>query len=45
MTKDKKRKPGHQPTKAELEADLTIPTTPEQLLRAVINYNPNKPSK
>ena len=40
------RKPTtYQPTKVELEADLTIPTTPEQLLRAVIKYNPNKPSK
>ena len=32
----------HYPTKAELEEDLTIDTTPEKLLAAVINHNPNK---
>ena len=38
------RKPStYQPTKAELEADLTIPTTPDELLRSVIDYIPPKP--
>ena len=32
----------YQPSKAELEADMSIPTTPEKLLRAVINYDPRK---
>lgn len=32
----------HQPTKAELEADVSIPTTPDELLRAVIDYSPPK---
>ena len=37
------RKPSsYQPSKAELEADVSIPTTPDKLLRAVINYNPRK---
>ena len=40
------RKPTtYQPTKVELEADLTIPTTPDELLRSVINYSPPKPTK
>ncbi len=32
----------HQPTKAEIEADMSIPCSPDQLLEAVINYGPNK---
>ena len=32
----------YQPSKAELEADVSIPTTPDELLKAVINYNPKK---
>ena len=32
----------YQPSKAELEADVSIPTTPDELLKAVINYNPRK---
>ena len=35
----------HQPTKAELEADVSIPTTPDKLLRSVIDHRPPKPSK
>ena len=35
----------YQPTKAELEADVSIPTTPDELLRAVIDYSPPKPFK
>ena len=34
--------PAYQPSKAELEADLSIPTTPEELLQAVINFKPTK---
>ena len=36
------RSSGYQPSKAELEADVSIPTTPDELLKAVINYNPKK---
>ena len=32
----------YQPTKAELEADVSIPTTADALLRAAINYDPHK---
>ena len=32
----------YQPSKAELEADMSIPTTPDELLRAVINHKPSK---
>ena len=32
----------YQPSKADLEADVGIPTTPDELLRAVINYNTKK---
>ena len=32
----------YQPTKSELEADVSIPTTPDALLRAVINDDPRK---
>ena len=32
----------YQPSKAELEADVSIHTTPDDLLKAVINYNPRK---
>ena len=32
----------HQPSKAELEADASIPTTPDTLLRAAINYTPRR---
>lgn len=35
----------HQPTKAELEDNVSIPTTPDELLRAVIDYSPPKPFK
>ena len=31
-----------QPSKVELELDMSVPTTPDKLLRAVINYNPRK---
>ena len=45
MSRDKDEVPeNYQPTKAELEADLRIPATPEELLEAVINYNPRKDS-
>ena len=44
MTKTTKTtKPStYQPTKSELEADASIPTTPDALLRAVINYDQRK---
>ncbi len=47
MKKSKKpEKPStYQPTKVELEADVSIPTTPDKLLRSVIDYSPPKPSK
>ena len=32
----------YQPSKAELEADMSIPTTPDELLQAVINFKPTK---
>ena len=32
----------YQPSTAELEADVSIPTTPDELIKAVINYNPKK---
>ena len=28
--------PRHQPSKAELEADVSLPVTPERLMRAVV---------
>lgn len=28
--------PGYQPSKAELEADISLPVTPERLMRAVV---------
>ena len=28
--------PGHQPSKAELEADVSLPVTPERLRQAVV---------
>ena len=31
-----------QPSRVELEADMSIPTTPDKLLKSVINYNPRK---
>ena len=40
-----KKSSSYQPTKAELEADVSIPTTPDKLLRSVIDYSPPKPSK
>lgn len=36
------RSSGYQPSKADLEAEVGIPTTPNELLKAVINYNPKK---
>ena len=30
----------YQPSKAELEADMSIPTTPENLLKAVVREAP-----
>ena len=45
-TKPTLRKPStYQPTKAELEADVNIPTTPDQLLGSVINFKPPEPSE
>ena len=32
----------YQPSKAELAADMSIPTTPDELLQAVINFKPTK---
>ena len=32
----------YQPSKAELEADMSIPATPDELLQAVINSKPSK---
>ena len=32
----------YQPTKAELEADASITTTPDALLKAAISYDPRK---
>ncbi len=40
-----KRKPidnQYQPSKAELEADMSVPATPDELLQAVINSKPSK---
>lgn len=34
--------PDYQPTKAELEADVSIPTTPDELLRAVMGHAPRR---
>ena len=34
----------YQPSKAEMEADVSIPTTPDALLEAVMNYKPRKES-
>ena len=34
--------PDYQPTKAELEADVSIPTTPDELLRAVMGQAPRR---
>ena len=41
-TKPTKNESSYQPTKADLEADASIPTTPDALLRAAINYDPRK---
>ena len=35
----------HQPTKAELEADVSIPCDPDELLRAAIDFIPPKRRK
>ena len=43
-TKPTSKPSSYQPTKAELEADASIPTTPDALLRAAITYNPRKKS-
>ena len=32
----------YQPSKAELEADMSVPATPDELLQAVINSKPSK---
>ena len=32
----------YQPSKAAMEADISIPATPDELLQAVMNYNPSK---
>ena len=34
----------HQPSRAELEADVSIPATPDELLEAMMNYKPPKGS-
>ena len=44
MSQEKDIPANYQPTKEELEADLRIPATPDELLEAVINYNPRKNS-
>ena len=43
MSNNKREKPEtYQPTKEELEADVSIPTSPDELLRAAISYNPRE---
>ena len=41
-TKSKPVDNQYQPSKAELEADLSIPATPDELLQAVFNSKPSK---
>ena len=41
-TKSKPVDNQYQPSKAELEADMSIPATPDELLQAVINSKPSK---
>ena len=42
-SEDSKIPADYQPTKAELEADVSVPCTPDELLEAVIRFN--APSK
>ena len=35
----------YQPSKAELEADVSIPCEPDELLEAVFNYQPRRNGK
>ena len=37
--------PGYQPSMDELEADLRIPATPDDLLDAVMGQHPRSPSE
>ncbi len=36
-------KSGYQPSKAELDADISIKTTPEELALAVVGRHPRRP--
>lgn len=38
-----KEDPSYQPTKAEIESDVSIPATPDDLLRAVMGRHPRGP--
>ena len=35
----------YQPSKSELEADMSIPCDPDELLEAVFNYQPRRKGK